>query len=261
MRSPHEILDEREPIRGPLLKSLAVHVGIIAFAGLYGHIQLRARVPFGDPSSVGGSSVAITPVASVELIARSGPEQPLASDTPSRLPPPAKPEVKKAQPEPDPSAVAIKGAEKKRPPRKTATAAPKQPTQARPDQLTSNQGQAVSSPMYSPVSGAGSVGLGTGNPFGNRFGYYEQMIRQKVAQNWDLSQVDPRLSSAPLVVVTFEILRDGSIRNLRVLQRSGIAALDYACQRAIINASPFPRLPAGFERNSATIEFWFQLRR
>lgn len=259
MRSPHGILDERESLRAPLIKSLVVHSGLVVFVALYGQVQLGARIPFGDPTSAGGSSVAITPVSNIPLISRPGREQPLASDTESRLPPPPKQEAKKAAPKPEPDAVAIKGKQKQAP-RKTASAA-KQAQPARPDQLTSDQGQAASSPLFSAVSGSGAVGMGTGNPFGNRFGYYEQIIRQKVAQNWDLAQVEARVTSAPVVIVSFEILRDGSARNVRILQRSGIPALDYACQRAIANASPFPPLPQGFERNSATIEFWFQLKR
>lgn len=103
--------------------------------------------------------------------------------------------------------------------------------------------------------------MGTGSPFGGRYGYYEQILRDRVAKKWRTDDVDPRLQTAPLVIVTFEILRSGSIRNMRFLQRSGYPTLDYSAQRAIAEASPFPPLPAGFERDSAIIEFWFELKR
>ena len=73
--------------------------------------------------------------------------------------------------------------------------------------------------------------------------------------------MDPRLQTAPLVIVTFEILRDGSVRGVRLFQGSGYPTLDHSAQRAIIEASPFPVLPPGFERNSATVEFRFELKR
>jgi len=57
------------------------------------------------------------------------------------------------------------------------------------------------------------------------------------------------------------LIRDGSVRNVHVIQTSGNQTLDYSAQRAIYDASPFPALPAGYERNDATIEFWFELRR
>jgi len=63
------------------------------------------------------------------------------------------------------------------------------------------------------------------------------------------------------VIVTFVIHRDGSATDVRVEQSSGNRALDYAAQRAIYEATPFPPLPPGYERNEAKIEFWFQLIR
>ena len=86
-------------------------------------------------------------------------------------------------------------------------------------------------------------------------------MRQRVAEKWRTAELDPRLESAPAAVVTFEILRSGAIRNVRVVQSSGNLALDYSAQRAIREASPFPELPRAFERDSANIEFWFQLKR
>jgi len=73
--------------------------------------------------------------------------------------------------------------------------------------------------------------------------------------------VDPRISTAPPVIVIFDILRNGQVRNVTVLQSSGNRALDYSAQRAIFLASPFPPLPAGFEREEARIEIWFHLKR
>jgi len=46
-----------------------------------------------------------------------------------------------------------------------------------------------------------------------------------------------------------------------IVQSSGNRTLDYSAQRAIYLASPFPPLPAGFERDEARIEIWFQLKR
>jgi protein TonB len=75
--------------------------------------------------------------------------------------------------------------------------------------------------------------------------------------------LDPRLNSAPQVVVTFTIQRDGSVTaaSVRLAQRSGNAALDYSAQRAILDSAPFPALPAQYPRNDADVEFVFELRR
>jgi protein TonB len=49
------------------------------------------------------------------------------------------------------------------------------------------------------------------------------------------------------VVVAFQLLSDGSVRDVRVVQGSGHAALDRGAIDAVRNASPFPRSPAEAE--------------
>ncbi len=61
--------------------------------------------------------------------------------------------------------------------------------------------------------------------------------------------------------MTFEILRDGSLRSIRVTESSGNPSIDYAAQRAVVNSNPVPALPSDLGRSSITIEVWFQLKR
>jgi protein TonB len=221
----------------------------------------RPRELWGNPNSLGGGSVGITPVSQIPLPARGGPVNPLANDTESAVPepPPAKKQTKRV-PEPDPTAIAIKG-RTKQPSRLQARSAPTRlPASEAPNQLYSTTGRALSSPMISQT-GSGGVGMGSGDAFGNRFGYYRTLLEQKVARQWRTAEVDPRLQTAPPVIVTFVIRRDGSTGDVRLEQSSGDKALDYSAERAVREASPFPPLPPGYERNDARIEFWFQLKR
>jgi len=87
------------------------------------------------------------------------------------------------------------------------------------------------------------------------------ILRQRVADKWHTTDIDPRIHTLPTAIVTFDLMRDGSARNVRIAQTSGNQALDYSAQRAIYDASPFPPLPPAFERNDAVIEFWFELKR
>jgi TonB family protein len=66
-----------------------------------------------------------------------------------------------------------------------------------------------------------------------------------------------------MVAVTFVIERDGSVPagSVRIAQRSGISALDYSAQRAILDAAPFPPLPTQCIQGDAHVEFDFELRR
>ncbi len=255
-----DILDEREPLRRYIWASAVLHVACFATLIVAGMRHAGRAEPWGDPNSVAGGSVGITPVNRLPMQSRGGRENPVANDTESLVPNAPKPDVRRAR-EPEPDAVVLKGRSKAAARESAANRKRYSPASAdRENQLYSASGAAASSALYGGASGAG-VGVGTGSPFGARFGFYEQLLRQRVAEKWKTAELDPRLQTAPAAIVTFEILRSGAIRNVRVVQSSGNVALDYSAQRAIMEASPFPELPRAFERDSANIEFWFQLKR
>lgn len=262
MAARSDILDQRESLRNPLVGSVVLHVAVFAGAFLSGYLASRGHESMGDPNSFGGSGVLVTPVKAIPLFNRGGIKNLVANDTESNIPQPPKPEPKR-QPKEDPDAIAIKG--RNLPKRQTDIAASQQRYRAnkeeKTNQLYSSTGQAASSPLFGGTTGAGGVGVGRGSPFGNRFGAYATLVRDRVAQNWHTGEVDPRLSTAPPVIVIFDILRSGEVRNIRLLQRSGVPTLDYSAQRAVQDAGPFPSLPAGYERDTASVELWFQLKR
>jgi len=255
-----DILDERAPLRRYVWYSVALHVALLATMAASALISGPGRQSWGDPNSIGGGSIGITPVSRLPIPARRGLENPVANPTESQVPQPPKPEVARRR-EPEPDAIALKGRTKQASRESVASRQRYSPPGAdRPNQLHSSGGAAASSPMFGGATGSG-VGVGAGSPFGARFGYYEQILRQRVSEKWRTAEIDPNLKTAPAAIVTFDILRNGTIRSVRVAQSSGNVALDYSAQRAIMEAAPFPPLPAGFERDSATIEFWFQLKR
>jgi periplasmic protein TonB len=257
-----DILDEPEPLKGPLAGSVVLHVSVALALALVSMISGR-REYWGDRNSGGGSAMIVNVVGQVPLPSRGGVVNPVANDTQSQVPEPKPDKVRQTKvKEPEPDAIPL--------PSRTA---PKKPTRKesslntyrakqidRPDQLYSREGQALSSPMVG-MAGSGGVGVGRGSPFGDRFGYYVDLLKQKVAQKWRTGDVDPRIRTAPPAVVTFDIRRDGSIYSIRLAQTSGNLALDLSAQRAIQDAAPFPPLPAAFDKNEVSIEFWFQLQR
>jgi TonB family protein len=64
----------------------------------------------------------------------------------------------------------------------------------------------------------------------------------------------------PMVVITFDILRDGSVKNPQIAQRSGNSTLDYSALRAVSDAGPFPPLPPNYSGSSTSVELRFQLQ-
>lgn len=246
-----------ESLKGPFLRSLALHAAVIGGASLYAWWFGGAEV-FGDPRA-GGFAVGIEVVKSIPLPSR-GPTNPVASDTRSTAPPKAaEKRAPKSAPEPPaPDAIALDRA-RSRPPAV-------QRTLRSFDELASNQATsrslpALSSPMFAAVPGSGQIGMAGNTTLGTRFPAYAAQIRQLVQQNWRTADVDPSLKTAPRVTIVFELLRDGSTRNVRFTQKSGIPTLDFSVERAIASASPFPPLPAGYEGNSIDVEFNFELRR
>lgn len=257
-------LEQRESLNLPLMLSLAVHGGLFSLIALYTSLGQYGRVLWGNPHSLGGGgSVGIQAVSQLPMPLRTGATNPVANDTESRVPQAPKPQPKKAE-IPDPDAIPIRGRDVPRKPtymRSQQSSQYNANQQHQNHQLYSEKGQALSSNMFGGLQGTGGVGMGPGSAFGNKFGWYRDLLEQRVGQKWHTDEVDPRLQTAPPVIVTFEIRKNGSISNVRVLQGSGNRTLDYSAQRAISEAAPFPPLPQGYERDSAQIEFWFQLKR
>jgi len=242
------------------LGALALHVTLLAFTGIYSWVNMH-RDSFGAKDA-GGGAIGIEAVSAIP-IPRTGAQNPLANDTESQVPQqPAKPVEQAKREKESPKAVALKMKEKKR---LSDVASERQRfrpfKEIDPNQVFAKQAPQVSNPLFSAMPGSGRIGTGANTTLGTRFAGYAQQIQQLVAQKWHTGDVDAQLQTAPVVIASFELMRDGRIRNLQILQKSGVSTLDYSVQRAILEASPFPPIPPGFERDSAKVEFTFELKR
>ncbi|OGS44392.1 MAG: hypothetical protein A2539_02040 [Elusimicrobia bacterium RIFOXYD2_FULL_34_15] len=106
------------------------------------------------------------------------------------------------------------------------------------------------------------TGLGSGTGIGvdaGNFPYigYINILRNKVAQNWDPQAYSS--GSLKKVLVYFKINKNGKVENLIIKESAGISYIDRSAIRAITNSSPFPPLPVGFPDNSLGVYFMFQL--
>jgi periplasmic protein TonB len=100
-----------------------------------------------------------------------------------------------------------------------------------------------------------------GGDFASRFAWYVQAVQRRVSSNWLQSTVDPSVSLAPRVVVSFDILRNGTATNIQITRSSGNYSVDSSAVRAIRNSSPFDSLPAGYSGSSVSVDFWFDFHR
>ena len=234
-----DILDQRDPLGAPLIGALLIHLGVVA--ALFGvwYWSNRSREQLGEAHPAGGPSYAVSAVHSIPVPQRQAPPNPVANDTQSMVPTaPSKIEEKKA-PVSDRNAfeIADKVKHEKRTVQKQQYTPP-----APQNQVYSHARQAVSNPMYGQQSGAGQVGIGPNSPLGNRLGWYAEIVRQRIAQNWATNGLDARSESQP-ATVSFYIMRDGSIRTPQVVQSSGNPTVDNTAVRAVYASSPLPQLP------------------
>ncbi len=259
MAAPVDVLDQRDPLAFPLFGSLLIHgsiVGLIVFGWMW---MNRHAEKLGDLHPAGGPAYSVSPVHNIPIPQRQAAPNPVANDTQSMVPSaPAKQEVEKKQPVPARNEVLIPDKLRKSAERPQSKQQYQQPTP--PNQVYSHSRQALSNPMYSAQSGAGQVGVGPNTPLGNnRLGWYAELIRQKIAQAWNTNGLDMR-SQSSAAIVSFYIMRDGTVRMPTIQQSSGNPTIDNTALRAVYQSSPMPPLPPQITESSISAQFTFNLR-
>ena len=108
-------------------------------------------------------------------------------------------------------------------------------------------------------SGGGQVGIGPNSPLGSRLGWYAELVRQRIAQNWRTNGLDARSQGSP-AIVNFTIARDGTVSDPKIVQSSGNPAIDNTALRAVYDSSRLPPLPPQITESSISAQFTFNLR-
>ncbi len=93
------------------------------------------------------------------------------------------------------------------------------------------------------TAGSPSGTSGAGSPPAADFAWIRDAIQGAIAY----PATARRMGWEGKVVVAFQLLSDGSVQDVRVVQGSGHAALDRGAIDAVRNASPFPRSPVEAE--------------
>jgi protein TonB len=98
---------------------------------------------------------------------------------------------------------------------------------------------------------------GAGVPGGTDVGgdWYLAGVQRKI---WLLWSQQMRAAGAESVTVSFTILADGSVTDIKVVQPSGVFTLDLAAQRAISSAAPFGPLPKNYGTDRYPIQALFK---
>jgi len=253
-------------LKGTLPLSILMHVVIAGL--LIGNAYLRrGGENWGGP----GGAVSIGVVGSIPAIPMPRPEV----ESPNRVVDESKglyktepaPEIK-APPPPD--AVPITKFKLLKPPEKYVTRPSKtleNTTPAPPNAVPYGGGGTPTVPYTSFAMGTGTAQGGMafsgagGGDFGSRFPWYVEAVQRRISGNWLQSTIDPSVSVAPRVTVTFDILRDGTITNIQITHSSGNYSVDNSAVRAIRDSSGGNPLPAGYSGTRVGVEFWFDFHR
>jgi TonB family protein len=109
-------------------------------------------------------------------------------------------------------------------------------------------------------SGVAIQGAGGGD-FASRYGWYVAAVKRKLQSSWDENTIDPNVRAARRAksTVEFTILRDGTVKNLKIYQASGNTSLDNSGLRAVLTAGSMPPLPNDYSSPQVDVIFDFDL--
>ena len=198
----------------------------------------------------------------------------LATPTPSVAPAPAAEQPKAVQqPEPDAIPIPVKQPPKQQPQKKVAEnqpppmPQPRQPIDSRanrypspaqtpPDRATYGEAAPQTRSSMNAIQGPNNPVNIKGGDFGSQFPYYVGIIRRTVARNWYEAEVQPSTAAGTRVFLNFTVSRDGTPGNVHIEAPSGSPSLDTSCLRAVQRVETFGPLPAGYNQNNISVEYY-----
>jgi len=262
MAADAEIFFEHDRWARNLGWSVALHVGVAVTIILYAIIAPgRGGGAWG--AGGGGDALGVTLVTSVPLPANPVQTENIVANQSKGLSQ-SVPSVEEKEPE----AIPIPEKETKKKPKPAPSATQRKPAPEPVEEANNvvpfGEGGPVSGP-YGVFNAGGAKGgfgfTGGGGDFGNRYSWYVRVVQQKVSDNWLKYEVDPRITEARRVYLTFDITRSGEPANVQIEQSSGVPSLDQSAVRALQRIDTFGPLPSDYAGNKVSVEFWFDYKK
>lgn len=251
----HEMTEDR--FAGGMAGAVALHVALIGALALAALYSRSHRKDWGESSATVGA-IQASMVSAIPLPPKAPPVEKavLASEDESKVPQPAPKE--KTAPPPKPTDVLIKAKTPEKPSKTAPTAAPEPPKHPQPAPITPKAATGDAAPQLPQSAVQMKNGAGTltiqSRTFGSRYAYYLRIVANKVQSNYFEQDIDGRSAMNKNATVLFDILRDGSVANLKMETPSGSASLDAAAMHTIQRIDGFGPLPEG---DRITIEYKF----
>lgn len=136
---------------------------------------------------------------------------------------------------------------------------------ARPAKETESESKPEAPPSAGPAGPAVGAGAGAAAVTATIGGgdtslsWYGAAVKAALESAWIHPPLDDEKGTAS-VVVAFDIARDGTTQNSRVVQSSGITTLDRSALRAVIEASPLPAIPPTWTEQTIPVTMRFELK-
>jgi protein TonB len=260
METNAEIFFEHDRWGHNVAWSVALHVVVAGCIVLYAAVATGGRR---ETWGIGGTgdAMGVTLVSTVPLPANPTQTQNVLANDSKGI----SQSLPKAE-EKEPEAIPIPDKDTKPKPKTSSTRRkpPPEPVEEASNVVPFGEGGPVSGPygIFSAGGAKGGFGFtGGGGDFGNRFAWYVRVVQQKVSENWLKYEVDPGITEARRVYLTFDITRDGQPGNVTVEQSSGVPSLDQSAVRALQRIDTFGPLPSDYPGNKVSVEFWFDYKK
>jgi TonB family protein len=100
-----------------------------------------------------------------------------------------------------------------------------------------------------------------GGDFASRYGWYVESVKRRIQGNWLQNTIDPAVRQAHTAhaVAEFSIYKDGSVKDIKIVQTSGNVSMDNSALRALMTSNPMPALPSDYGKSYVTVTFDFDL--
>lgn len=240
-----------DPIAGPAVGSLGLHLLIAAFVVYYGWVMGLFHHNIWGSVGAGGAMQVTLVSSALPLPADQINQNVLATETPSQAPAAPSP---KEQKHIDETAIPILG----KPLKPTAQNIPKtQQHQPPPRQNVAQYGEQAGSdmPHQMQIGSTGPTTVGDNN-FASLFPWYVDQINRLMSQNWDKRQVDPRTPKGARVYLIFTVYRDGSHSRPQLDTSSGSPTLDNSCMIGVQRVDSFGNLPPNYNQSTLKVSYY-----
>jgi protein TonB len=228
-------------IAAPAAGSLALHGLLFGSLLLYGILNgFFHHMLWGNPGS--GGAIQVSLVSSALPLPSDQPpnKNVLSTETPSQAPAEPTPKAKQAV---DETAIPFSGKQEKLKEQNTRKTQQHQPQPDNRAQFGEQAGMSMPRSTYAQAGSLSSpVNIGNGD-FGNRFGWYVEIIKHKVSQNWNRYEVDPHTAKGAMAEIYFRINRQGAPSSFKINTASGSPTLDRSCLLATQRVDTFGILP------------------